>query len=106
MEEVDLLGGKVSMDFNQLGTVIFAIGTTMWIPIWSLFEGVAKCIRAFKGTDVTMEGFRSNKSHEWFDSDGEEYLGEDEPKEANNATEQKTKRTRTTTKTAKDSSQK
>lgn len=49
------------MDFNQLGTVIFAIGTTMWIPIWSLFEGVAKCIRAFKGTDVTMEGFRSNK---------------------------------------------
>lgn len=61
MEEVDLLGGKVSMDFNQLGTVIFAIGTTMWIPIWSLFEGVAKCIRAFKGTDVTMEGFRSNK---------------------------------------------
>ena len=55
MEEVDLLGGKVSMDFNQLGTVIFAIGTTMWIPIWSLFEGVAKCIRALKGTDVTME---------------------------------------------------
>lgn len=42
------------MDFNQLGTVIFAIGTTMWIPIWALFEGVAKCIRAFKGTDVTM----------------------------------------------------
>lgn len=41
------------MDFNQLGTVIFAIGTTMWIPIWALFEGVAKCIRALKGTDVT-----------------------------------------------------
>lgn len=106
MEEVDLLGGKVSMDFNQLGTVIFAIGTTMWIPIWSLFEGVAKCIRAFKGTDVTMEGFRSNKSHEWSDSDGEEYLGEDEPKEVNNTMEQKTKRTRVTTKTTKDSSQK
>ena len=33
-------------------------------------------------------------------------LGENEPKEANNATEQKTKRTRVTTKTAKDSSQK
>ena len=47
------------MDFNQLGTVIFAIGTTMWIPIWALFEGVAKCIRAFKGTDVTMKEFRS-----------------------------------------------
>lgn len=101
MEEVDLLGGKVSMDFNQLGTVIFAIGTTMWIPIWSLFEGVAKCIRAFKGTDVTMEGFRSNKSHEWSDSDGEKDLGEDEPKEENNAMEQKTKRTRPTTKTTK-----
>lgn len=87
------------MDFNQLGTVIFAIGTTMWIPIWALFEGVAKCIRAFKGTDVTMEEFRSNKSHD-------EDLEENEPKEANNTTEQKTKRTRTTTKTAKDSSQK
>lgn len=86
------------MDFNQLGTVIFAIGTTMWIPIWSLFEGVAKCIRAFKGTDVTMEGFRSNKSHEWSDSDGEEVFGEYEPKEANNTMEQKTKRTRVTTK--------
>lgn len=92
------------MDFNQLGTVIFAIGTTMWIPIWALFEGVAKCIRAFKGTDVTMKEFRSNKSH---DSDfDDEDLEENEPKEANNATEQKTKRTRTTTKTAKDSSQK
>lgn len=90
------------MDFNQLGTVIFAIGTTMWIPIWSLFEGVAKCIRAFKGTDVTMEGFRSNKSHEWSDSDDEE----NEPKEVNNTMEQKTKRTRVTTKTTKDSSQK
>lgn len=94
------------MDFNQLGTVIFAIGTTMWIPIWSLFEGVAKCIRAFKGTDVTMEGFRSNKSREWSDSDDDEDLEENKPKEENNATEQKTKRTRTTTKTAKDSSQK
>lgn len=100
MEEVDLLGGKVSMDFNQLGTVIFAIGTTMWIPIWSLFEGVAKCIRAFKGTDVTMEEFRSNKSHEWSDSDDEDYE-ENEPKEENNAMEQKTKRTRPTTKTTK-----
>lgn len=88
------------MDFNQLGTVIFAIGTTMWIPIWSLFEGVAKCIRAFKGTDVTMEEFRSNKSHEWSDSDDKDYedFGEDEPKEVNNTMEQKTKRTRVTTK--------
>lgn len=88
------------MDFNQLGTVIFAIGTTMWIPIWSLFEGVAKCIRAFKGTDVTMEEFRSNKSHEWADSDDKDYedFGEDEPKEVNNTMEQKTKRTRVTTK--------
>nr|DAV67060.1 MAG TPA: hypothetical protein [Caudoviricetes sp.] len=34
----------MNMDFNQLGTVIFAIGTTMWIPIWALFEGVAKCV--------------------------------------------------------------
>lgn len=91
------------MDFNQLGTVIFAIGTTMWIPIWALFEGVAKCIRALKGTDVTM--FRNNKNHEWSDSD-DENLEENKPKEENNATEQKTKRTRTTTKTAKDSSQK
>lgn len=40
-----------------------------------------------------MEGFRSNKSHEWSDSDGEEDLGEDEPKEVNNTMEQKTKRT-------------
>lgn len=106
MVVVVLLGGETNMDFNQLGTVIFAIGTTMWIPIWALFEGVAKCIRAFKGTDVTMEEFRSNKSHdEWSDSDDED-LEENKPKEANNATEQKTKRTRTTTKTAKDSSQK
>lgn len=101
MVVVVLLGGEMNMDFNQLGTVIFAIGTTMWIPIWALFEGVAKCIRALKGTDVT----RSNKSHEWSDFDDED-LEENEPKEANNATEQKTKRTRTTTKTAKDSSQK
>jgi hypothetical protein len=106
MEEVDLLGGEMNMDFNQLGTVIFAIGTTMWIPIWALFEGVAKCIRAFKGTDVTMEEFRSNKSHdEWSDFDDED-LEENEPKEVNNTMEQKTKRTRVTTKTAKDSSQK
>lgn len=105
MVVVVLLGGETNMDFNQLGTVIFAIGTTMWIPIWALFEGVAKCIRAFKGTDVTMEEFRSNKNHEWSDFDDED-LEENEPKEANNATEQKTKRTRTTTKTAKDSSQK
>lgn len=106
MEEVDLLGGEMNMDFNQLGTAIFAIGTTMWIPIWALFEGVAKCIRAFKGTDVTMEEFRGNKSHdEWSDSD-DENLEENKPKEANNATEQKTKRTRTTTKTGKNSSQK
>lgn len=104
MVVVVLSGGEMNMDFNQLGTVIFAIGTTMWIPIWALFEGVAKCIRAFKGTDVTMKEFRSNKSH---DSDfDDEDLEENEPKEANNATEQKTKRTRTTTKTAKDSSQK
>lgn len=94
------------MDFNQLGTVIFAIGSTMWIPIWALFEGVAKCIRAFKGTDVTMEEFRSNKNHEWSDFDDEDYedLKEDKPKEANNAMEQKTKRTRVTTKATKDSS--
>lgn len=104
MVVVVLLGGEMNMDFNQLGTVIFAIGTTMWIPIWALFEGVAKCIRAFKGTDVTMKEFRSNKSHEWSDFDDED-LEENEPKEANNATEQKTKRTRTTTKTAKDSSE-
>ena len=82
------------MDFNQLGTVIFAIGTTMWIPIWSLFEGVAKCIRAFKGTDVTMEEFRSNKN----DSDDED-LEENETKEENNVTKQKTKRTRTASRT-------
>lgn len=92
MEEVDLLGGEMNMDFNQLGTVIFAIGTTMWIPIWALFEGVAKCIRAFKGTDVTMEEFRSNKSHdEWSDFDDED-LEENEPKEENNAMEQKNKK--------------
>ena len=95
MVVVVLSGGEMNMDFNQLGTVIFAIGTTMWIPIWALFEGVAKCIRAFKGTDVTMKEFRSNKSHEWSDFDDED-LEENEPKEANNATEQKTKRTRTT----------
>lgn len=105
MVVVVLLGGEMNMDFNQLGTVIFAIGTTMWIPIWSLFEGIAKCIRAFKGTDVTMEEFRNSRNHEWSDVD-DEYLEENEPKEANNATEQKTKRARTTTKTAKDSSQK
>lgn len=95
------------MDFNQLGTVIFAIGTTMWIPIWALFEGVAKCIRAFKGTDVTMEELRSNKSHEWPDFDDEDYedLKEDKPKEENNTMEQKTKRTRVTTKATKDSSE-
>lgn len=103
MVVVVLLGGEMNMDFNQLGTVIFAIDTTMWIPIWALFEGVAKCIRALKGTDVTM--FRNNKNHEWSDFDDED-LEENEPKEANNATEQKTKRTRTTTKTTKDSSQK
>lgn len=83
MVVVVLLGGEMNMDFNQLGTVIFAIGTTMWIPIWALFEGVAKCIRAFKGTDVTMKEFRSNKSHdEWSDFDDED-LEENEPKEAN-----------------------
>lgn len=52
MVVVVLLGGDMNMDFNQLGTVILAIGTTMWIPIWALFEGVAKCIRAFKGTEM------------------------------------------------------
>lgn len=93
------------MDYNQIGTVIFALGTTGWIPIWALFEGVAKCIRAFKGTDVTMEEFRSNKNHEWFDSDDED-LEENETKEENNVTRQKTKRTRTkTTKTEKDGSE-
>lgn len=107
MVVVVLLGGDISMDFNQLGTVIFAIGTTMWIPIWALFEGVAKCIRAFKGTDVTMEEFRSNKNHEWSDFDDEDYedLKEDKPKEENNTMEQKTKRTRVTTKATKDSSE-
>ena len=79
MVVVVLLGGEMNMDFNQLGTVIFAIGTTMWIPIWALFEGVAKCIRALKGTDVTM--FRNNKNHEWSDFDDED-LEENEPKEA------------------------
>lgn len=89
------------MDYNQIGTVIFALGTTGWIPIWALFEGIAKCIRAFKGTDVTIEEFRSNKN----DSDDED-LEENETKEENNTMEQKTKRTRVTTKTTKDSSQK
>lgn len=84
------------MDYNQIGNVIFALGTTGWIPIWALFEGIAKCIRAFKGTDVTIEEFRSND---------DEDLEENETKEENNVTKQKTKRTRTTTKTAKDSSQ-
>lgn len=101
----DLLGGD-NMDYNQIGTVIFALGTTGWIPIWALFEGIAKCIRAFKGTDVTMEEFRNSRNHEWSDVDDEEDLGEDEPKEVNNTMEQKTKRTRVTTKTTKDSSQK
>lgn len=80
------------MDFNQLGTVIFAIGTTMWIPIWSLFEGIAKCIRAFKGTDVTMEEFRNSRNHEWSDEGNE-------TKEENNVTKQKTKRTRAASRT-------
>lgn len=107
MVVVVLLGGDISMDFNQLWTVIFAIGTTIWIPIWALFEGVAKCIRALKGTDVTMEEFRSNKNHEWSDFDDEDYedLKEDKPKEENNTMEQKTKRTRVTTKATKDSSE-
>lgn len=82
------------MDYNQIGTVIFALGTTGWIPIWALFEGIAKCIRAFKGTDVTMEEFRSNKN----DSDDED-LEENETKEENNVTKQKTKRTRTASRT-------
>lgn len=93
------------MDFNQLGTVIFALGTTGWIPIWALFEGIAKCIRAFKGTDVTMEEFRNGRNHELTDVD-DEVLDENEKKEVNNTTEQKTKRTRTkTTKTEKDGSE-
>lgn len=82
------------MDYNQIGTVIFALGTTGWIPIWALFEGIAKCIRAFKGTDVTIEEFRSNKN----DSDDED-LEENEIKEENNVTKQKTKRTRTASRT-------
>lgn len=82
------------MDYNQIGTVIFALGTTGWIPIWALFEGIAKCIRAFKGTDVTIEEFRSNKN----DSDDED-LEENETKEENNVTKQKTKRTRTASRT-------
>lgn len=82
------------MDYNQIGTVIFALGTTGWIPIWALFEGIAKCIRAFKGTDVTMEEFRSNKN----DSDDED-LEENETKEENNVTKQRTKRTRTASRT-------
>lgn len=89
----DLLGGD-NMDYNQIGTVIFALGTTGWIPIWALFEGIAKCIRAFKGTDVTIEEFRSNKN----DSDDED-LEENETKEENNVTKQKTKRTRTASRT-------
>lgn len=89
----DLLGGD-NMDYNQIGTVIFALGTTGWIPIWALFEGIAKCIRAFKGTDVTIEEFRSNKN----DSDDED-LEENEIKEENNVTKQKTKRTRTASRT-------
>lgn len=88
-----LLGGD-NMDYNQIGTVIFALGTTGWIPIWALFEGIAKCIRAFKGTDVTIEEFRSNKN----DSDDED-LEENEIKEENNVTKQKTKRTRTASRT-------
>ena len=82
------------MDYNQIGTVIFALGTTGWIPIWALFEGIAKCIRAFKGTDVTIEEFRSNKN----DSDDED-LEENETKEENNVTKQKTKRSRSATRT-------
>lgn len=82
------------MDYNQIGTVIFALGTTGWIPIWALFEGIAKCIRAFKGTNVTIEEFRSNKN----DSDDED-LEENETKEENNVTKQKTKRTRTASRT-------
>ena len=95
------------MDFNQLGTVIFAIGTTGWIPIWALFEGIVKCIRAFKGSDVVMEEYRNNRKHEWSDFDNEDYenLKEDKPKEENNTMEQKTKRTRVTTKATKDSSE-
>ncbi len=90
------------MDYNQIGTVIFALGTTGWIPIWALFEGIAKCIRAFKGTDVTIEEFRSNKN----DSDDED-LEENETKEENNVTKQKTKRTRTASRTTeKDGSEK
>lgn len=58
---------------------------------------VLQNVFAFKGTDVTMEEFRSNKSHEWSDSDDED-LEENEPKEENNAMEQKTKRTRPTAK--------
>lgn len=96
MEEADLSGGE-NMNFNQIGAVIFAFGTTCWIPIWALFEGVAKCIRAFKGTDVAMEEFRNNKSHELPDSE-DECLEENEPKEENNTMEQKTKRTRTAAK--------
>lgn len=89
----DLLGGD-NIDYNQIGTVIFALGTTGWIPIWALFEGIAKCIRAFKGTDVTIEEFRSNKN----DSDDED-LEENETKEENNVAKQKTKRTRTASRT-------
>ena len=86
------------MDYNQIGTVIFALGTTMWIPIWSLFEGIAKCIRAFKGTDVTMEEFRNSRNHEWSDVD-DEVLEGNQTKEENNVTKQKTKRTRAASRT-------
>lgn len=95
------------MDYNQIGTVIFALGTTGWIPIWALFEGIAKCIRAFKGTDVTMEEFRNSRNHERSGVDDED-LEENETKEENNVTKQKTKRTRTASRTTEkdDSEQK
>ena len=86
------------MDFNQFGTVIFAFGTTGWIPIWALFEGIAKCIRALKGTDVAMEEFRSTKKTEDLEENNET-----ETEEVNNTVEQKTRRTKT--KTEKDSSE-
>lgn len=86
------------MDFNQLGTVIFAFGTTCWIPIWALFEGVAKCIRAFKGSN---EEFRNIKKTEDLEENNEA-----ESEEVNNTVEKKTRRTRTkTTKTEKNSSE-
>lgn len=86
------------MDCNQIGTVIFALGTTGWIPIWALFEGIAKCIRAFKGTDVTMEEFRSTKKTEDLEENNES-----ETEKVNNTVEQKARRTRT--KTEKDGSE-